>query len=173
MNIPSASSFEHFSVNDNPIPPYGLYDFEDTFTKLCINQNLEQEINKIESFIKENQSFSAAGKAYILCLRNKIAQNKYMLQKKLDTDPRFSAITCVRLCDLKGLEILVANSCDVNQQDNRLRSAIHFAAADTDKIDYLKTLLLHPNIDLTLRTTRGNLAKDLVKTSEFKDLFLS
>ncbi len=154
------------------IPTKRPYSFESGFSKTNLNANLLAEVERVKKVIEKVPSLGEIGLEYITCLLNKVSQNMHLLNKKKQKNSHLSAIFCVKMKDLEGLQLLVANEADINETDKRNCTALHYAASiSSEDPAYIKTLLLHPKIDASISSKRGQKAVDLVGNTEIVELF--
>lgn len=153
-----------------PFPLTGKFPHDLGFTEHCLNANMTIQIQKVQEYLQTTHSFHQQAEEYKNALTGKVQQNKFLLEKKIQENPHFSAMFCIRMKDIEGLKLIVANGWgEVNKQDTLGRAAIHFAAMQ-DNPEFVRVLLLHEAIDLSLKTRQQNLPKDVAKSKEIFDL---
>lgn len=134
------------------------------------NSTIISSIEKIKNFIKENSSFTSEGNEYIQRLLIRLDENRFFLRKAKARNPDFSATWCVKINDHQGLNLLVRNEEDVNQQDDRGFTAMHFAVA-RKRIECIKILLEYHKTDISIKAHSGKTAQNMTMDPEIQALF--
>ena len=160
------------TVTEIPFAVTGRFPFEVGFTLESLNHRMRSEIQRVERYLESATSFKERAREYLEALHNRIEKNEFLLNKKIQKNPDFTAVQCVRMRDIEGLKLIVANGwSDVNEQDDRGRAALHFAASQDDP-ELLRILMLHPKINPNLQTVRGNTPAMIASSEEIRSLLL-
>lgn len=152
----------------NPIE-YGLTLLRSPSEFSKYNTTLQAAIENIQLFISQNAFFSWEGDNIILKLQNHISTNNHFVRKKRETSPEYTMITCVKMRDEAGLRYLLRAGENPNQTDALGFAAIHLAVLQENR-NFIKILKEHPELDLDLKTQKGNRPQDLAKHEDIKHL---